>query len=212
MYLRMEHAGYLADHATEFSFLMLPPIISLPGVIIIDILSSLPPEVYLVVLILVVLLIASYLLPSWFGKGTSRLAVSERKRLSRVHFEPRSVMSPNEALLYNALHMVVRDRFLLLAKVPIRNLIQMNESDPATRRAFVHVTKNVTADFIFLHPGSLVPEKVVFVGSNNGRSCFPDASVLDLLRGAQIGVAHLTNEKPYTVAELTEILELGDEE
>ncbi len=194
---------------------MLTPIISLPSVIIIDILSSLPSEVYLVILLLVVLLVASYILPSWLGKGSSRLAVNERQRLSTIHFEPRSVMSPNDALLYNALHMVVRDRFLLLAKVPVRDLIQMNESDPATRRAFLHVTKKIIADFVFLHPGSLVPEKVLFVRSRDSGSStsrLPDSFVLDLLRAAQIEVVHLTEGTPYTVVELTEILELGEGE
>lgn len=194
---------------------MLTPIHNLPSVIIVDILSSLPSEVYLVILLLMVLLIASYLLPSVFGKGGSGLVGKERKRLSTIHVEPRSVMSLNEALLYNTLHMVVRDRYLLLAKVPFRNLIQMIETDMVARRALMKATRRVIVDFVFVHPGSLRTEKVLFVGSRGGAglpSRFPDATVLDLLHRAQVGVAHLMAEKSYTVEELTEILGLGEEE
>lgn len=194
---------------------MLTTILSLPSVIIIDILSSLPAEVYLVVLLFVVLLIASYMLPSWFDKRGSRLGAKDRKRLSAIHFQPRLVMSPNEALLYNTLHMVVRDRYLLLAKVPFRNLIQMAETDTVARRALIHATRNVIVDFVFVHPGSLVTEKVLFVKSNDDEgesSRFLDASVLDILHRAQIKVSHLMAEQSYTVEELTEFLELGEEE
>ena len=194
---------------------MLTSLFSIPSVIILDILSSLPVEVYLVILLLVVLLIASYMLPSWFGKGSSRSRDSEVQRLASIPFEAHSVLSPGEATVYNTLHLVVRDRFLLLAKVPVRNLIQMNETDTMARRAFIHVTRNVLADFVFLHPGSLTPETVVFVGPDNGESVTsrtPDAAVLDLLHRAQIGVVHLLPEKSYTVEELRDILKLGEEE
>ena len=194
---------------------MLTSLFSIPSVIILDILSSLPVEVYLVILLLVVLLIASYMLPSWFGKGSSRSTVSEVQRLASIPFEAHSVLNPGEATVYNTLHLVVRDRFLLLAKVPVRNLIQMNETDTMVRRAFIHVTRNVLADFVLLHPGSLTPETVVFVGPDNGESVtsrMPDAAVLDLLHRAQIGVVHLLPEKSYTVEELRDILKLGEEE
>jgi len=194
---------------------MFTMILSLPGVIIIDILSSLPAEVYIVVLLLVMLLIASYMLPSWFGKSGSRLTVNERRRLSTIHLEPRSVMSPDEALLYNTLHMVVRDRYLLLAKVPFRNLIQMTEIDKVARRALFHATRNVIVDFVFVHPGSLITEKVLFVktsGEQGQLSRFPEVSMLDLISRAQIEVAHLMAGRSYTMEELAEILELGAEE
>lgn len=194
---------------------MLTPISSLPSVIIIDILSSLPSEVYLVIFLLVVLLIGSYMLPSWFGRGSSRLGARERQHLSTISFEPRLVMSPGEALVYNALHMVVRDRFLLLAKVPVRNLVQMNETDMAARRAFIHSTRNIIVDFVLLHPGSLITEKVLFWESNpheSQSSRFPGEVVLDILHRAQIGVVCLSAEKSYTVEELTAILGLGEED
>jgi len=189
------------------------PNLSIPSVIILDILSSLPGEVYVIIGLLLLLLLASFVVPFWMGDRPT--PASQVQRLSTVLLEPRRIMASEEALVYNALHLVVRDRYLLLAKVPVRHLIRMHATDMKSRRALWFLTRNILADFVFLHPGSLIPEKVIFFSAGDGEtpaSNRPDSSVLDLLERAQISVAHLSSHKPYTVEELTKVLELGEEE
>lgn len=188
--------------------------INFPGVILVDILTSLPTEVYVILFLLVGLLIASYLLPSLMFSDTSRLRPSDTARLLTASFEPRPLMTSEEATTYNALYMVVRDRFLLLAKVPLRNLLVMKDDSPKIREALVKATKNVIADFVLLHPGTLVPEIVLFVERNGSESSSfrsPNNLLLDLLTRTGISVVHLTSGKPYTVEALTTLLRLDEE-
>ena len=188
------------------------PHLSTPSVILIDLLSSLPPEVYLILAVLVLLLLASFLLPSWWGpRGTP---ASQARQLSGVTLEPRSIMKTQEALLFNALHLIVRDQYLLLAKIPVRHLIQLDAGDNRARQALWYLTKNILADFVLLHPGSLIPEKVIFVSSDDQESPssnMPVGFVEDLLGRAQIGIVYLSSQQSYSVEELSEILGMGEE-
>ena len=96
----------------------------------------------------------------------------------------RPLMDGPDVSMFNLLLLAVRDHFLLLAKVPLRTLVQLRVDDDSSKRVVAQALRNVTVDFVLVHPGTGLPVKAVFLENRatlprlrmhrNGwwRSCF----------------------------------------
>ena len=132
----------------------------------------------------------------------------------RVTAKPQPLMNDAEVSVFNLLLLVVRDHFLLLSKVPLRNLLQLRVEDDSSKRAVAQALRNVTVDFVLVHPGTRLPVKAVFLEKPGD-----DATALQaqawlreaLLLKAGIAVIWLDQETRYSVEELTNLLGLDEE-
>lgn len=126
----------------------------------------------------------------------------------------RPLMAAADVSMFNLLLLVVRDHFLLLSKVPLRNLLQLRVEDDSSKRAVAQALRNVTVDFVLVHPGTRLPVKAVFLEKPGD-----DATALQaqewlreaLLLKAGIAVIWLDQEARYSVEELTNLLGLDED-
>ncbi len=132
-----------------------------------------------------------------------------------VTAQPRQIMDDSDVALLNLLSLVVRDHFLVLAKMPLRSLMQFHVRDDAEARVVAGAVRNITVDFVLVHPGTRRVVKALFMkkpGGNpsswHGRHPWLDR----LFRDAEIEIVRLDQEIWYNVEQLTELLGIKDEE
>jgi len=126
----------------------------------------------------------------------------------------RPLMAAADVSMFNLLLLVVRDHFLLLSKVPLRNLLQLRVEDDSSKRAVAQALRNVTVDFVLVHPGTRLPVKVVFLEKSDDDSTASHAQewLLEaLFEKAGIEVIRLDQEIRYSVERLTNLLGLDEE-
>ena len=116
--------------------------------------------------------------------------------------------------MFNLLLLAVRDHFLLLSKVPLRNLLQLRVEDDSSKRAVAQALRNVTVDFVLVHPGTRLPVKAVFLekpGDDATASQAQEWLREALLLKAGIAVIWLDQEVRYSVEQLTNLLDLDED-
>lgn len=132
----------------------------------------------------------------------------------RVTAKPQTLMNDAEVSAFNLLLLVVRDHFLLLSKVPLRNLLQLRVEDDSSKRAVAQALRNVTVDFVLVHPGTRQPVKVVFLEKPDDDSTASHEQewlVEALFLKAGIEVIWLDQEARYSVEQLTHLLGLDED-
>ena len=132
----------------------------------------------------------------------------------RVTAKPQPLLNGPEVSVFNLLLLVVRDHFLLLSKVPLRNLLQLRVEDDSSKRAVVQALRNVTVDFVLVHPGTRLPVKAVFLEKSDDDSTASHAQerLLEaLFEKAGIEVIRLDQESRYSVERLTHLLGLEED-
>ncbi len=132
----------------------------------------------------------------------------------RVTAKAQPLMNNAEVAVFNLLLLAVRDHFLLLSKVPLRNLLQLRVEDDSSKRAVAQALRNVTADFVLVHPGTRLPVKAVFLekpGDEATASHAQEWLVEALFLKAGIEVIWLNREARYSVEQLTHLLGLDEE-
>lgn len=126
----------------------------------------------------------------------------------------RPLMTAADVSMFNLLLLVVRDHFLLLSKVPLRNLLQLRVEDDSSKRVVAQALRNVTVDFVLVHPGTRLPVKAVFLEKpGDGATALQAQEWLReaLLLKAGIAVIWLDQEARYSVEELTNLLGLDED-
>ena len=126
----------------------------------------------------------------------------------------RPLMTAADVSMFNLLLLAVRDHFLLLSKVPLRNLLQLRVEDDSSKRAVAQALRNVTVDFVLVHPGTRLPVKAVFLekpGDDATASQAQEWLREALLLKAGIAVIWLDQEVRYSVEQLTNLLDLDEE-
>ena len=116
--------------------------------------------------------------------------------------------------MFNLLLLAVRDHFLLLSKIPLRSLVQLRVDDRSSKRAVAQALRNVTVDFVLVHPGTRLPVKAVFLekpGDEATASHAQEWLVEAVFLKAGIEVIWLDQEARYSVEELTNLLGLDEE-
>ncbi len=124
------------------------------------------------------------------------------------------LMNGSEVAVFNLLLMAVRDHFLLLSKVPLRNLLQLRVDDASSKRAVAQALRNVTVDFVLVHPGTRLPVKVVFLEKPDDDVLVSPAQgwlVEALFLKVGIEVIWLDQDIRYSMEQLTNLLGLQEE-
>lgn len=126
----------------------------------------------------------------------------------------RPLMDGPDVSMFNLLLLAVRDHFLLLSKIPLRSLMHLRIEDDSVKRALAPILRNVTVDFVAVHPGTRLPVKAIFVRKPEDdamTSSSQERLVEALLRKAGIDVLRLDPEVLYSVERLTNLLGLEED-
>jgi len=132
----------------------------------------------------------------------------------QVSAKAKPLMDGPEVSMFNLLLLAVRDHFLLLSKMPLKSLVHLQIEDDAFRRALAQTLRNVTVDFVAVHPGSRLPVKVIFIrkpGDDALAVSSQERLVEALFHQAGIEVIRLDQEGRYSVERLTNLLGLEEE-
>lgn len=132
----------------------------------------------------------------------------------RVSAKARPLMDGPDVPMFNLLLLAVRDHFLLLSKIPLRNLVQLRVDDDSLKRALAQALRNVTVDFVAVHPGSGLPVKAIFVRKPEDdamAASLQEQLVEAVFHQAGIEVILLDQEARYSVERLTNLLGLEEE-
>ncbi|MCZ6800350.1 MAG: DUF2726 domain-containing protein [Nitrospirae bacterium] len=177
---------------------------------------ELPPltQIFGLVLVFVSLVLLYRLGLLWihYQKGSSGVAPSTLPE--NLSAEPRCVLTKGEASLLNLVSLAVQDSYLVLAKLPVRTLVKMTAGEDISERWMVKSIQKLVADFVLIHPGTLVPEKVVFLEDHNTNPVQPDdqQKILEsLFHHAQVEIIRLELDRSYTVPQLTQLFGLEEE-
>ncbi len=127
----------------------------------------------------------------------------------------RPLMSPEEATLFNMVKLTAQDHFLVLAKIPILSVVSFIDKDEQARKTLMRSIQSLRLDVVLAHPGTLTASTVVkfqrIVPDTQNRDK-RDRVVHTVLKAAGIKVIVLDLHQAYSVAQLTELLGLGEEE
>lgn len=132
----------------------------------------------------------------------------------RVAARAQPLMNDLEVALFNLLLLAVRDHFLLLSKVSLRNLVHLRVDDDSSKRVLAQTLRHVTVDFVVVHPGTQLPVKAIFLGKPGDdatASSSQERLVEALFHQAGIEVIRLDPEVRYSVERLTNLLGLEEE-
>src|SRR5690606_31113462 len=126
---------------------------------------------YSLILLAAFVLVVIFLLQwIWRRPSSDRLPIPHLGS-GDTEVSPRSLMSPEEATLYNLITLAARDSLLVLAKVPILHILSLGDKDEEARKAVIRAIQPVRCDVILAHPGTLKAKTVVFFQRET-----PDAS------------------------------------
>jgi len=134
--------------------------------------------------------------------------------LEKVAVQARPLMKGSDVVMFNLLLFAVRDHFLLLAKIPLRSLVQLRVNDDSYKPVLGNAIRNMTVDFVVVHPGTQLSVKAIFVrkpGNEVPASSSQERLIDALLHSAEIEVVRLDQETQYSVEQLTELLGLPEE-
>ena len=123
-------------------------------------------------------------------------------------------MNDSEVWIFNLLLLVVRDHFLLLPKIPLKSLVHLRVDDDSSKRVLAHTLRNVTVDFVAVHPGTKLPVIAIFVRKPEHEamaSRSQERLVEALFQKAGIEVVRLDQDVRYSVERLTNLLGLEED-
>lgn len=166
-------------------------------------------------LTIVTFVLVYYLLHPWFRRRRQSQAANTLNLSDTMTAQARPLIVPSEVALFNLLHLVSRDMFLVFTKIPLRTLVQVSAGDENARRECVKAIRNLTADFVLVHPGTMLPSKIVMVeGPDHDRvSSNSSYTFLKVLcQEAGIDLIPLKANRNYSAMELTEILGLKEDD
>lgn len=166
-------------------------------------------------LTIVTFVLVYYLVQPWFNRLRQSQEANRANLSDTMMAQARPLIAPSEVALFNLLHLVSRDMFLVFAKIPFRTLVQVSAGDERARREFVKSLRNLTVDFVLVHPGTMLPSKIVMVETQDHDNAQPDSShtlMKVLCQEAGIEFIPLKANRNYSAMELTEILGLKEDD
>lgn len=122
---------------------------------------------------------------------------------------PAPLLAEDEVALYNLLRMVVQDRYLVFAQVPLCSFISADAIGKERSQLLRHlVLKRV--DFVLVHPGSCQVEQVVQIEhqSPDLRQVESQQIIESVLEAAGIKLMKLQAKRSYPLAQLATRLEI----
>ncbi len=128
---------------------------------------------------------------------------------------PKALLSPEEATLFNLIRVAAQDHMLVFAKLPILQVVGVQDRDEEARKAVMRTIQSVRLDAVLAHPGTLQAVTVVkFQNTSSGvaNQDKRDRVVNTVLHAAGIGVVVLDPHQTYSVEHITSELGLAEEE
>ncbi len=155
-----------------------------------------------------------------FGIRWIRRKLRRRKmRTSPFVIPPGAVISAapllgeDEIALYNLLQLVVQERYLILAQVPLWSFVAV-DADARARSGILRHIALKRVDFVLIHPGSRRVEYVVQIAHESPRHDETEGQriIESVLDAAGIKLMKLQSKKNYSLPDLTARLELATDE
>lgn len=179
--------------------------------------GSLPilAQILMLALTVVTFVLVYYLIQPWWRQRQQSRLDPETKIPEFLSVSQRQFIPSSEVALFNLLHFVSQDFFLVFAKVPIRTLVQISIDDTEARREVAKALRTVMADYVFVHPGTMLPRKIVMVESAEHdleQSNLVSTLMKVICQEAEIDITWLNAHKNYSVNELSEVLGLNEDE
>lgn len=126
----------------------------------------------------------------------------------------KSLMTPEEATLFNLIKFVAQDHLLALVKLPILQVVSVADQDEEARRTLMRTIQPVRLDVVLVHPGTLQATTVVKFQKNDQevqRQEKRDRVIDTVLKAAGINVIVLHLTQTYSVEQVTTLLGLAEE-
>ena len=127
----------------------------------------------------------------------------------------RSLMTPDEATLFNLIRLAAQDYFLVLVKLPVLQVVSVADTDEEARKALMRTIQPVRLDVVLAHPGTLQTVTVVHFEKDEPEGQRPekrDQVVDTVLKAAGIKVVGLRLNQSYSVEQVVALLGLAEEE
>ena len=179
--------------------------------------GSLPifAQILMLALAVVTFVLVYYLIQPWWRQRQQSRLDPETKIPEFLSVSQRQFIPSSEVALFNLLHFVSQDFFLVFAKVPIRTLVQISIDDTEARREVAKALRTVMADYVFVHPGTMLPMKIVMIESveqdlEQTNSAFTLLNVT--CQKAEIDIIWLNADRNYSANELSEMLGLKEDD
>ncbi len=131
-----------------------------------------------------------------------------------VSIRAQPVLTEAESVFYNLLRLTVQDQYLLCAQVPVWCLVEV-AGDRRARAAMLDRIALKRVDFALVHPGTLVPAKVVELDDPadvSDRKQARDRLLDTVFAAANVEVVRLDVQRRYTVPQLSELLGMAPQD
>ncbi len=168
------------------------------------------------VFFLIILLLGVVFLLHWVWRrpiptGSSPPILSES---SDSEVTPRALMTAEEATLFNLIRLAAQDYFLVLVKLPVLQVVLVQDTDELARKTLMRTIQSVRLDVVLVHPGSLQTETVVHFQKDEESKQVEtrDQVVETVLKAAGIKVVELRLDQSYSVEQVMAKLGLEEEE
>ncbi|MBL8036136.1 MAG: DUF2726 domain-containing protein [Nitrospira sp.] len=163
-------------------------------------------------LLLLVTIVIVIMFSIWRYRTRSRRKkkdVSLRAVPSNFTLNPTPLLAEDEVALYNLLRMVVQERYLVFAKVPLGSFLTVDAGEKERVQVLRHLALK-RVDFALVHPGSRQVEQVVQIESQSTElhQLETQQIIESLLDTAGIKLRKLQAKKTYPLAHLATRLEL----
>mgnify|MGYP003320762030 CR=1 FL=1 len=172
-------------------------------------------QILMLALTLVTFVLVYYLIKPWRRQRQQSRLHPGTKIPEFLSVSQRPFIPSSEVALFNLLHLVSRDFFLVFAKIPFRTLVQVRADDEAARREVVKFLRAVTADYLLVHPGTMLPRKIIMIGpvkQNPEKSNSLSTLMKMVCQEAEIDIIWLNAHKNYSTNELSEVLGLKEDD
>ena len=123
------------------------------------------------------------------------------------------LLGKEEIALYNLLQLVVQERYLVFAQVPLWSFVTVDAGARARSQILRHIALK-RVDFVLVHPGTCLVECVVQLERESPQAGEAEGQriIESVLKAAGIKLMKLQSKKSYSLPDLTARLELSVEE
>ena len=130
-----------------------------------------------------------------------------------VTLQPQPLLSDSDLLLYNVMRLAVEERYLVLARVPLLSVLQVEGEGPERTQVLRHLALK-QLDFALVHPGSRIVEHAVLVERPqlDQREKMRLRNIRTIVQAAEIRLTTLKAGTSYTVQQLAELFDVMESE
>jgi Protein of unknown function (DUF2726) len=167
-------------------------------------------------LVLLVTIVTLIIFSIWWYRRRLRRSkkdVSRSVMPSDVTLSPTPLLAEDEVALYNLLRMVVQERYLVFAKVPLGSFLAVDAGGKERVQVLRHLALK-RVDFALVHPGSRQVEQVVQIEPQSPELHQMESQQIieSLLDTAGIKLRKLQAKRTYPLAHLATRLEITADE